>query len=257
MAATISEQAPKTSLMTGRLPLIISSVLIAGLVGFLSRQGLVVLALLAVVAVTLWPVRGRLSAEIVWAQATQLIMGASVVIIIALMPKALSQLAVMLLYAAWRIWHDRLVVDTDAGLVKLLLLQLAAFEALFLMAAIWQTPRPVLLVLVWLAVYITSYQALTARRERGAGVLAAAWALTATEASWIFLTWLVSYVTPGQYLIVPQPTLVLTALAYCFGSIYSAQRSGQLNRGRLTEYLLIGFVLLAIVIAGTTWRGTL
>jgi hypothetical protein len=155
------------------------------------------------------------------------------------------------------VWHDQFAVDTTAGLVKLLAVQALAFEALFLMAAVWQTPRPVLLVLVWAAVYATTYQVLAARHERGAGVLAAAWALTATEASWIFLTWLVSYVTPGQYLVVPQPALVLTALGYCFGSIYAAQRGGILNRARLTEYLLIGLILLGIVIAGTTWRGTL
>ncbi len=136
-------------------------------------------------------------------------------------------------------------------------MQAVAFEALFLMAAVWHTPRPVLLALIWITVYATTYQLLAGRQERAAGLLAAAWALAATEAAWVFLTWLVSYIAPGQYIIVPQPTLVLTALAYCFGNIYAAQRRGLLNRSRLTEYLLIGLILIWIVIAGTPWRGTL
>jgi hypothetical protein len=131
------------------------------------------------------------------------------------------------------------------------------FEALFLMAYIWRVPRPLMLVLIWGAVYVTSYQALAQRGERAAGVLAAAWALVATEASWVFLTWLISYIVPGNYLVVPQPALVLTALAYCFGNIFLAQRGGSLNRARFTEYMLIGLILIWIVIAGTPWRGTL
>jgi hypothetical protein len=71
------------------------------------------------------------------------------------------------------------------------------------------------------------------------------------------MQWLFTYTTAGGYLLVPQPALVLTALAYVFGSIYVAQREGKLSRGRLTEYLLIGLILIAIVAIGTSWRGSI
>lgn len=229
----------------------------AALLWQLGQRGLVVVALVVVLAVELWPIRYRLTAEEIWARVPQLVVGASCALIIALLPKVLAQLGVAGLYAAWRIWQPHFSAAGPAGLLKLLVVQIFAFEALFLMAAIWRSPRPLLIVLVWVVIYVTTYQALAARGERAAGLLAAAWALTTAEASWIFLTWLVSYVSPGQYIIVPQAALVLSALAYCFGSIYTAQRQGQLNRMRLSEYLLIGLLLIWIVIAGTSWRGSL
>jgi hypothetical protein len=87
--------------------------------------------------------------------------------------------------------------------------------------------------------------------------MAATWALVCTEISWVLLRWLFTYTVTGGYILVPQPMLILTALAYCFGSIYVSQRKGSLSRARLTEYLLIGLILIAIVVTGTPWRGSL
>jgi hypothetical protein len=225
----------------------------------LSLRGLVVLAFVLVALVELWPLRRSLNAAALWTAVPGLVMGLSAALIIALLPKALAQIAVAVLYGLWRLWQERPAAGQLGDLARLLVTQAAAFEALFLMAATpqWHVGRPLMLVLVWLVTYATTYQVLAQRKERAAGVLAAAWALVATEASWVFLIWLVSYVVPGQYIIVPQPALVLTALGYCLGNIYLAQRQGSLNRARLTEYLLIGLILIWIVIAGTPWRGTL
>jgi hypothetical protein len=221
---------------------------------FAHQQNWWPLALGIVLVAELWPARWELTASELWARATPLVVGASFVFIIALLPKALAQVTVAALYAAWRAWYGRTTWDGAMGLSKLLVAQAVIFEAIFLMAAVWQTARPLLLILIWGATYVTVNQALAARKERAAGVLAAAWSLVATECAWVFLTWLVSYLTPGDYAIVPQAALVLTALGYCFGNIYSAQRQGTLNRARLTEYLLIGLILIWIVIIGTPWR---
>ena len=90
-----------------------------------------------------------------------------------------------------------------------------------------------------------------------ASVLAAAWALVAAEISWVLVRWLFVYVMPQGYLLIPQAAVVLAAMGYVFGSIYMAQRDGKLSRSRLTEYVLIGLILIAIVITGTPWRGSL
>jgi hypothetical protein len=95
------------------------------------------------------------------------------------------------------------------------------------------------------------------RGERAAGVMAATWGVVAVEIAWVLELWLFTYTSSGGYLLVPQPALILSALAYCFGSIYLSQRQGSLSRGRLTEYLLIGLILIAIVITGTPWRGSI
>jgi hypothetical protein len=178
--------------------------------------------------------------------------------VIAVAPRLVTQAVVAGLYAVWRWWvsgSGRAAHKTS--LLNLLIVQAVVFEALFLMAAEWQTSEWVVLALVWACAYLSVYSILDRRGERVAAVMAATWALVAAEISWVLLRWLFVYTVNGGYLLVPQPALVLSALAYCFGSIYASQREGKLSRARLTEYLLIGLILIAIVITGTPWKGTL
>jgi hypothetical protein len=258
LAAITGGPAVLNKALPGRFLSIIKAFIIAGLIWELSRRGFVVLALMVVAAIELWPLWQRRQSAELWRAVPALIAGMSTVLIITLLPKALAQLTVALLYGLWRLWQEQTRSSGRAtDLARLFALQALAFEALFLMAAVWHVSRPLMLALIWLTVYTSTYQALAEREERTAGVLAAAWALVATEAAWVFLIWLVSYVVPGQYVIVPQPALVLAALGYCFGNIYAAQRQGNLNRARLTEYLLIGLILIWIVIVGTHWQGSI
>lgn len=226
---------------------------------FLAQQNLVPLALV----VLLLGETGKIAWSRHWsrdellARVVPLIVGASVIVTVALLPKALTQAVVAGAYGAWRAWRVTRPTAAPINFWELLVMQAVVFEALFLAADIWHLARPLTLVLVWLSTFALVRQVLAARGERAAGALAAAWALVATEASWVFLTWMVSYVVIGHYLVVPQATLVLSALAYCFGSIFMAQRTGTLNRARFTEYILIGLILMWIVIAGTRWQGSL
>jgi hypothetical protein len=229
----------------------------AGVVAYLAYRGLVWVAVCVVVVAALWPERHQLSWAAVGRRLLPLVIGASFALLIALSPKAITQMAATACYGLWLAWRSARPVAEPVAFGELLAIQALALEALFLMAAIWHTPRPVVMALVWGVLFATSYQALAARGDRAAKTLAAAWAMVAMQVSWVLLTWLFSYITLGSYLIVPQPALVLTALAYCFGSIYVAQRRGQLGRARFAEYLLITFVLIWIVLAGTNWRGTL
>jgi hypothetical protein len=229
------------------------------------RQGLWPLAGLAVIAVELWGLQpgggvsaARRSGEF-WARVPAVLMGLAAILIIAVSPRLATQAGVAVLFAVWRLWQRTLKPDEQTSLANLLLVQATMFEALFLAAGVWRHGMPEWLVvgLVWCGAYLSVYSTLTRRGERADGVMAATWALVAAEVSWVLLLWLFMYTVPGGYLIVPQPAVVLTGLAYCFGSIYVSQRQGSLSRGRLTEYLLIGLILIAIVITGTPWRGTL
>lgn len=177
---------------------------------------------------------------------------------IAVYPRAISQAGAAIVFLAFRIWLDQYTKRAaDRNLLTALIGQAIIFESIFLTAAIWDVPKIVILGLVWLAAFTGAYHMLTQRQERTAAVLSAAWALIAVEVSWVMLSWLVSYTILSGYLIVPQPAIILTVLAYCFGSIYLAQRQNQLGRKRLSEYLVIGLVIIIVVIAGTTWRGSI
>jgi hypothetical protein len=196
-----------------------------------------------------------------WERLPGVVMGVSVVLIITLVPRLITQVVVAGLYGGWLVWRQRQSSQSAQGLVQVLLVQAVMFEAIFLMAAIWRTPAAqsipnwIILVIVWAGAYSTVYGALKLRDDRSAGVMAATWGVIATEISWVLLLWLFTYTMKGGYVLVPQPALILTALAYVFGSILAASRQGTLSRSRLTEYLVIGLVLVLIVVVGTSWRG--
>jgi hypothetical protein len=232
---------------------------LAGAVLVLALQrGLWPVAMALVAVVELWPVRSAQRGAR-WValrnHLPQLMVGMSVALIIAVAPREATQVVAAGLYALWRTWWTRQGEDTKHDLLNLLAVQGAVYEALFLLAAAWRTSEWLILALVWGSSYITVFGVLEKRGERVAGLMAATWALIAAEISWVLLTWLFVYTIYGGYLLVPQPALVLSALGYCFGNIYATQRAGKLSRGRLTEYLLIGLILIAVVITGTSWKG--
>lgn len=188
----------------------------------------------------------------------QLLAGLATILSITAYPRAIPQAGAGIIYLIWRIWLEQYTKRADdRNLITTLLGQAFVFEGIFLTAALLDVPKIVTLLLVWAAAFAGAYHLLTQRQERTAAVLAAAWALIALEVSWVTLNWLVSYTVLNGYLIVPQPAIILTVLAYCFGSIYLAQRQNQLGRKRLTEYLIIGLCIILVVIVGTTWKGSI
>jgi hypothetical protein len=234
------------------LPLVL-----AGAIWLLSVHDLLWLALIIVVAVE-WPnYRSRPTRALLLTAIPFLSVGVSAAVLIALYPRALSQIAIAGTYAIYRLWiadeHRRHQYRWPIVMIG----QVALFEALFLAAAIWHPEKIYILVAIWVSSFSLVYAILSSYQERAAAVLAAAWALVAAEAAWVFLSWLVSYVIAGGYVVVPQPTIVLSGLAYCAGSIYLAGRQKQLSRARLTEYLIITLILIILVVAGTGWRGTI
>ena len=190
-----------------------------------------------------------------WAALPSLVVGLSATLIIASVPRQATQLAIAALYAGWLIWLALEPRKAPTKFIQLLVVQAVMFEAIFLMAAIWQIPSPIILIMVWTGAYFTVYATLIQRGDLSARVIAATWGVIATEISWILLMWLITYTMHGGYVLVPQPALILTALAYIFGSILASSRQGNLSRARLSEYSVIGFVLVMIVVLGTSWRG--
>jgi hypothetical protein len=249
----LAQHRSKTLLV--RMPELMMNIGLALAVGFLSWHRAWFFAVILVLAVELWPVRRRFDLSSLLERTPLIIMGSSIAIIISIAPKALTQLTVIGFYIVWRYWMERESTRRH-DLINTVIILTVAFQAIFLASAIWHLPRLLVLVLTWATIYGLSYQALRVRGEVSAQLMAAVWALIGTEIAWLFLTWQVSYILPDSYLIVPQAVVVLAALGYCFGGILMSQRRGELSRARLAEYLVIGAILIAIVIAGTPWRGT-
>lgn len=219
-------------LVTRWLGLVWALLLVAGILGYhYWRRGLggLPLALLAI---------GLISLELV----------------LALNHNLVGQLLVVAGYSWWR-WAQQ----ADQPGLRFTIwqagwLEFISLTAIFSAEAIWHWP----VILVLVAVYVTSVaiaRSFFAEGERAAQALAAAWGLIVAESSYIFSIWLVHYVLPGGVLLVPQAAVVITALGYCFGSIYLAHTSSKLSKARLAEYAIIGLCLIVIVIAGTKWSG--
>ena len=223
-----------------------------------SQHGYWWLATLLVIAAefVLGPSKGKI-AERLLARFPAILMAASIALSISLLPKAASQLGLAAIYVAWRAYFGNISKPGDINLIGTFLVQIVFFEAVFLASAISAQSAGLTILVVWLGCFGLARELLRVRGERNAVLMASVWGLVAAECSWVFTTWLVSYVTVGGYVIIPQPTLVLSALAYCFGGIYLAQLQNKLSRARLSEYMFIVLIILAIVIAGTQWRGML
>ena len=230
--------------------------LLAALAWWLGRQGLWWIAAILIGMVEARPLLSDRSRAAIWRVVPFIAMGVSAALVITLLPKAAPQAGVALLYAAWRLYQMQVRSGSLAQLVSYLIVQASALQAIFLAAAIWNLGAAGVIVAVWLVCFSLTYQLLLARGDTAASLMAAVWALVAAQCAWLFTVWLVSYVAPAGLVIVPQPVLVLSALAYCFGGVYYAQRQGSLSRARLAEYLVIGFIILLMVISGTPWHAT-
>ena len=181
----------------------------------------------------------------------------SIVLMMILAPKPGTQVFLAAGLLVWWWWSHKEPLKRWAWLLTAGVSQSLLLTALFAGIALRHWPTWLILVLAWGGSFLLSEQLLTRLQERQVRILASAWALIVTELSWVFSVWLVSYVTPGGYFLIPQATIIIMSLSYCFTSIYLAHRGGRLSKARLAEYAIIGLGLVSIVIAGTKWNGSI
>jgi hypothetical protein len=159
----------------------------------------------------------------------------------------------------WLIWLATTPRKQHYEVATAAITQASVLTALFLSSSLpgWRWPSWLVMVLLWPSSWLVAWRLLTRLEERLAAVLSAAWALIVVEVSWVLLLWQVSYGLPGGVILVPQATVVILSLGYCFMGIYLSHRRSQLSRGRLVEYAAIGLGLLLLVLAGTRWSGSI
>jgi hypothetical protein len=172
-------------------------------------------------------------------------------------PRLATQLVLVVGYIIWRYKLEKLLNDPEKALAIGAVTQFMSLSAIFLAAGVWRWSGLVVIVSAWVVSWLVAMNTLRLQGERAARALAATWALLVAECSWIFTLWLIIYILPGGFIILPQPALVLTALGYCLAGIYSSHRRSQLSRARLVEYLIVGLLLMSVVIAGTKWNGVI
>lgn len=238
---------------------------IAGSVLLLAHYNLGWLAAVVVMIGPLiaWQRSGR-NSESFRSQLPTLVLGLSVVTLISLNQQPIGQpvlpvsvqVTLALMYAGWLMIASEALKKSNLHLLVAGLSQFLAITAIFLAAAFWHWIDIAVVALTWTVSYSLAWWLLGTKQERASQILAATWALVAAEVAWVLYSWQVNYELFNSYLIVPQASIILVGLGYCFASIYLTHASKRLSRRRLIEYVAIAGVLLAIVIAGTRWNGT-
>ncbi len=177
------------------------------------------------------------------------------VVLVAISPQLITQVALIVAFVILRLAAHVGTLEKHPGM-EALIMQFASLMAIFSAAQVWRWPAAVVMVLAWGASWLVARRFLQITGDKQVGLLANVWALVVAELAWIMSWWMIAYLSPGAYLIIPQAALLITGVAYILGGIYRLHRSSQLSRSRLIEHLVVAGVLLTIVLAGTRWNGT-
>ena len=162
---------------------LIINVAVSVLVWWLSVRGQLAPAIFIVLLVELWPAHNTPSWKLAGPRATQIVMGISASLLIALLPKFIAQVVVAGLYLTWRLLEKYWRYDGRAGLLKLFVVQIVSLEACFLLAAVWRAPSLLVLMLVWLSGTAVVWQALKERCEPSAGIFWSGWLVISSPAT--------------------------------------------------------------------------
>ncbi|HEX7259407.1 MAG TPA: hypothetical protein VF272_00560 [Candidatus Saccharimonadia bacterium] len=251
---------PQTFFMTLLYLGLAGAVLVLGHYGF----ALVAAVLVTVPVLIQWIRSGRSRNALVGA-IPPVMVGLSVVILVGLSKPPIgqpvfpvsTQVVLAALYGTWLIWLTQIRNAGQANWLIAGILQVTTTMAIFLASAFWHWPSAMVIAVVWGASFVIAWWYLSEVGERAAAILAATWALVTAELSWILAAWQVNYILYDGLMIVPQATIIILGVGYCFASIYHSHSTKRLSRRRLIEYSVIAGVLLAIIIAGTRWNGTL
>lgn len=239
---------------------------LAALVLFLSHYNLTWAAIAVVLVPPLveWFRRGR-GARTALDLSPLVIIGVSIVLLIGLsrppigqpILPPLSQIGLAAIYGVSLAWFKKLKENQLSAAAAAMLMQGLSLTIVFLAAAFWHIPDAIVVAASWAASFVTASWYLQVNEERAGRLLAAAWALIVTEITWVLAVWQVNYIIGNGYVIIPQAVIIVLGVGYVMGSIHSAHTAKRLSRRRLIEYVAIAGVLLAIVVAGTHWKGSL
>jgi hypothetical protein len=242
----------KKLLATGGL---FSTLLIAGVLTLVAvpRHQVLALAMVSSIEFYVWWRRHDSNLELVANTYASWLTSLVAVVLVAISPQVIAQFMLIGLYVIFRLLVHLEVFAKQPGTLALIM-QFIALGAIFSAAQVWRWPAAIVMVFAWGASWFVARGFLLSMNDKQAALLAGVWALVVAELAWIMSWWMIAYLSPGAYLIIPQAALLITGLAYVLGGIYRLHRSSQLSRNRLIEYLVVAGVLLAIILAGTRWN---
>ncbi|MBI2797674.1 hypothetical protein HYX70_00035 [Candidatus Saccharibacteria bacterium] len=116
----------------------------------------------------------------------------------------------------------------------------------------WHWPLAIILLLFWLVNFTLALLWLL-EFTNNPQILATLWALAATELFWIASRWVILYRVPRSSLMISQISLIIGALAYCWGGIYFHHKNQTLKRSLLFEYIVVSSVIFIVLVLLSRW----
>ncbi len=116
----------------------------------------------------------------------------------------------------------------------------------------WHWPLVMILAIYWLINFVLALLWLL-DLTTGPQVLAALWAFAASELFWVASRWVILYKVPKTSIMVSQISLIVGALAYCWGGIYFHHKNQTLKRSLLFEYIVVSSVVFIVLVLLSRW----
>jgi hypothetical protein len=212
----------------------------------LVRQNFVQLAILVVVLSKwrMFAVRPRFWAANIRANAIDMMVGISTVVLMAHAESGLLQLVAVAAYAAWLLFikpRSTLFYTTAQAFIG----QAYALTALYM---VWTDgPSWGITLLTGMFCYLAARHFLDAFDEPYARLLSYIWGYFGAALAWVLVHWLLFY------RVVAQPTLLLSALGYGLAVLYYLDHHERLSTGLRRQVVFIMVAVVLVVLAFSDW----
>jgi hypothetical protein len=178
-----------------------------------------------------------------------LIVNLSFVVLLVQATTVATNVVLTALYMLWLIWLKPKSSQSAVGLQALATLFIG------LSAVFWLSDdlNEILIVLgTWGIALSASRHFLSHFEEPLVRVISLGWALVVAQLVWLSNRWLIIYPISDD-LVIPQPAVTITLLAYICGTLYLLAQHGNLRRSITRNYLVIGTVILFIILWTADW----
>lgn len=226
---------------------IIFNVILPLLVYILVRQDFVPIAFVLVILSKwrMFAVRPRFWMANIRTNATDMIVGLSVVALMNGTDTVWTQLAYTAAWVGWLI-----VIKPSTKLfgiaTQALMAEIVGLMAVF---SVWDhADMWVLVAAVGLVCFFTAHHFFYAFEEQHIRLLAYVWAYFGAMLTWILSHWLIFY-----YQVVAQPTLILGALSVGLGTLYYLEHVDKLSKGVRRQILFIMVTIILVLLVFSGW----
>jgi len=192
----------------------------------------------------MFAVRPRFWAANIRANSVDLMVGISVVLFMVNSGSLLIQAIWTLLYIIWLL----AIKPARSSLFVMLQAFIAQFVALSALYLVWTDgPTAVLTLLTGLICFSAARHFFDTFNEPYARMLSYAWGYFGAALAWLLSHWLLFYV------VVAQPTLLLSTIGYGLAVIYYLDHTDRLSKGVRQQFMFVMLAIVVVVLAFSDW----